>query len=84
MFTASNLPSLPSGRTYQLWVLVAGKSGPVPISAGLLQPDANGRVSAIFNTPPDIPKPVAMAVTLEPEGGVPSPTGDKYLVGVAN
>ena len=42
------------------------------------------RVSAIFNTPPDIPKPVAMAVTLEPEGGVPSPTGDKYLVGVAN
>jgi hypothetical protein len=25
-----------------------------------------------------------MAVTLEPEGGVPSPTGDKYLVGLAN
>jgi hypothetical protein len=25
-----------------------------------------------------------MAVTLEPEAGVPSPTGDKYLVGLAN
>jgi len=84
VFTASNLPSLPSGRTYQLWVLVAGQSGPVAISAGLMKPDANGRVSAIFNTPPDLPKPVAMAVTLEPEGGVPSPTGDKYLVGLAN
>jgi anti-sigma-K factor RskA len=84
VFTASNLPSLPSGRTYQLWVLVAGPAGPVPISAGLMKPDANGRVSAIFNTPPDIPKPIAMAVTLEPEGGVPSPTGDKYLIGAAN
>ena len=31
----------------------------------------------------DLPKPVAMAVTLEPEGGVPAPTGDKYLVGAA-
>jgi hypothetical protein len=38
----------------------------------------------IFNTPPDLPKPVAMAVTLEPDGGVPAPTGDKYLVGLAS
>ena len=50
----------------------------------LMKPDANGRVSAIFETPQDLPKPVAMAVTLEPEGGVPAPTGDKYLVGLAN
>ena len=36
----------------------------------------------MFNTPQDIPQPVAMAVTIEPAGGVPAPTGDKYLVGV--
>jgi hypothetical protein len=38
-------------------------------------------VSQIFNTPPDIPQPVAMAVTIEPAGGVLAPTGDKYLIG---
>jgi len=81
VFTASNLPPPPPGRAYQLWVLTAQ---PAPISAGMLTLDANGRVNARFDTPPDLPRPVAMAVTLEPEGGVPSPTGDKYLVGLAN
>ena len=80
VFTASNLPPPPPGRAYQLWVLTAQ---PAPISAGMLTLDANGGVNARFDTPPDLPRPVAMAVTLEPEGGVPSPTGDKYLVGLA-
>jgi anti-sigma-K factor RskA len=77
VFNASNLPPLPAGRTYQLWVVTAQ----APISAGLLTPDTQGSVSEVFNTPPDIPQPVAMAVTIEPAGGVPAPTGDKYLVG---
>jgi anti-sigma-K factor RskA len=81
VFTASNLPAPPPGRAYQLWVLTAQ---PAPISAGMLKLDANGRTTAMIDTPQDIPKPVAMAVTLEPEAGVPSPTGDKYLVGLAN
>ena len=81
VFTASNLPPPPAGRAYQLWVLT---SQPAPISAGMLTLDANGGVNARFDTPPDLPRPVAMAVTLEPEGGVPSPTGDKYLVGLAH
>lgn len=81
VFTASNLPAPPPGRAYQLWVLTAD---PAPISAGMLTRDADGRVNARFDTPPDLPRPVAMAVTLEPEGGVPSPTGDKYLVGLAH
>ncbi len=81
VFTASNLPAPPAGRVYQLWVLSAQ---PAPISAGLVTPDANGLVNAMFRTPTDIPAPVAMAVTLEPAGGVPSPTGDKFLVGVAH
>ena len=81
VFTASNLPAPPPGRAYQLWVLTAQ---PAPISAGMLTLDASGRVNVTIPTPRDIPTPVAMAVTLEPEGGVPAPTGDKYLVGVAN
>ena len=81
MFTASNLPAPPPGRAYQLWVLTAQ---PAPISAGMLVVDASGRVTARFDTPLDLPRPVAMAVTLEPEGGVPAPTGEKYLVGLAS
>jgi len=81
VFTASNLPPLPAGRVYQLWVL---SSQPAPMSAGLLKPDFAGNITATIATPPDMPQPVAMAVTLEPDGGVPAPTGDKYLVGLAN
>jgi len=78
---ASNLPPLPAGRIYQLWVLT---KEPAPMSAGLLQPDRDGRASMTVVTPVDMPAPVAMAVTIEPAGGVAAPTGDKYLVGVAN
>jgi hypothetical protein len=77
VFTASNLPPLPAGKTYQLWV-VTGKG---PLSAGLLTPDAQGSANETFSTPPDIPQPVAMAVTIEPAGGSPGPSGDRYLVG---
>ena len=78
LFAASNLPPLPEGRIYQLWVV----TDRAPISAGLLTPDAQGSVNATLRTAPDIPQPVAMAVTIEPAGGVPAPTGDRYLVGI--
>jgi anti-sigma-K factor RskA len=77
VFTASNLPATPAGRVYQVWVVTAR----APVSAGLLRPDASGDDIRVFKTPPDISAPVAVAVTLEPEGGVPAPTGDRYLLG---
>lgn len=77
VFTASNLPPLPAGRVYQVWVVTAQ----APISAGLLTPDPGGAGQSFFSTPPDIPPPAAVAVSIEPEGGVPAPTGDIYLVG---
>ncbi len=78
VFAASALPPLPADRTYQVWVLVDARP---PVSAGLLHPDREGNTTVHFTTPPDIPAPVAVAVTLEPAGGVPQPTGDKVLVG---
>ncbi|MBI2834529.1 MAG: anti-sigma factor [Acidobacteria bacterium] len=78
VFTATDLPPLPAGKVYQLWVVTRQ----APISAGLLTPDTAGQITAVIETPPDLPSPIAMAVTLEPAGGVPAPTGDKYLVGV--
>jgi anti-sigma-K factor RskA len=77
VFSASNLPALPAGKVYQVWVVTAQD----PVSAGLLVPDPSGGGTTYYMTSPDIGAPVAVAVTLEPAGGVPAPTGDKYLVG---
>jgi anti-sigma-K factor RskA len=77
VFNTANLPPAPEGRVYQVWVVTAQ----APVSAGLLTPDATGRASVVFETPADIAPPIAIAVTLEPAGGVPAPTGDKYLIG---
>ena len=79
VLTGSNLPALPAGRTYQLWFVTPQ----APVSAGLLKPDEAGRLTMVLNTPADIPAPAALAVTIEPEGGSPGPTGAKYLVGLA-
>jgi anti-sigma-K factor RskA len=77
VFSAANLPALPAGKVYQVWVVTAQ----APVSAGLLVPDVSGGGTAYYMTPQDIGAPVAVAVTLEPAGGVPVPTGDRYLVG---
>jgi anti-sigma-K factor RskA len=79
LLAASNLPALPPGRTYQLWVL----SGKLPaISDGwIFKTDASGSVTTMFATPATLPAPTAMAVSIEPDGGSPGPTGAIYLVG---
>jgi anti-sigma-K factor RskA len=75
LFTANALPSLPASQVYQLWIVTA--SG--PLSAGLLSPDAEGR--ALIVSPPTSVTPTTFAVTVEPAGGVPAPTGAFALVG---
>jgi anti-sigma-K factor RskA len=80
VFTATNLPPLPAGRVYQVWVVT---TDPNPISAGLLAPDASGSGVGVFMTPPDIAQPTAVAVTMSPAGGVAAPIGDRYLIGLA-
>lgn len=80
VLTASDLPPLRAGRTYQLWLVTAQ----APVSAGLFDIDNAGRVTQTFSTAPDVARPVAIAVTEEPVGGVPAPTGDKYLVGMTH
>jgi anti-sigma-K factor RskA len=77
VFATSNLPAPPAGKVYQVWVVTAQ----APISAGLVTPDQAGGGMTYFDTPPDIPAPTAVAVTLEPAGGVPAPTGQFFLVG---
>ncbi len=82
VFSAANLPPLRPNRTYQLWFLTG--AGGAPVSAGLLEPDASGRVVASFETPPALTASNGFAVSEEPDGGVPQPTGELYLAGTGD
>ncbi len=73
-----NLPPLQPGRTYQVWLLTAG----MPVSAGLLAPDAAGRSTIVYSVPPGDVAPTGIALSEEPAGGVPQPTGQLVLVGL--
>lgn len=75
-FTATNLPPLDAGRVYQLWFVTAG----APVSAALVTPDAAGRVETVMPSPAGV-EPTAFALTVEPAGGSPGPTGAMLLVG---
>jgi anti-sigma factor RsiW len=79
LLATSNLPALPPGRTYQLWV-ISGKMPPISDN-WTFKIDASGGVTTMFATPSTLPPPTAMAVSIEPDGGVPAPTGALYLVG---
>jgi anti-sigma-K factor RskA len=69
----------PAGKSYQLWLVPASGA---PVNAGLV--DANQQNGAVVThlAPGLVAK--AFAVTLEPQGGVPQPTGPKVLVGAAS
>jgi anti-sigma-K factor RskA len=77
-FAADQLPALPADKVYQLWVVPQNAA---PVSAGLLAPDASGHASLFFPMPPEVTAPQALAVTVEPAGGVPAPTGSPVLLG---
>jgi anti-sigma-K factor RskA len=68
----AGLPPAPPGKTYELWTI----AGPAPKPAGLFNVDQDGR--AVHRVPAESDVKV-FAVTLEPEGGVPAPTGPIVL-----
>jgi len=61
---ASSLPSLSSGKTYQLWANADGKA----VSLGVLGKDP---AVSVFRFEPQMSQ---LMLTAEPSGGVPSPT----------
>jgi anti-sigma-K factor RskA len=82
VFYGFNLPALPRDRTYQLW-LIRGRA-PAIVSGGLFTPDAHGTGWISFNETVLIPDITALAVTDEPLGGSPLPTGHKFLIGTSS
>ena len=77
VFSASRLPPAGAGKTYQLWLLT--RSGPV--TAGLITPDAAGRVT--FTTHDALTgqsRVTGALVTLESAGGASQPSADRVLI----
>lgn len=79
VLVADNLPTLAAGKTYQLWVVTKQ----APVSIGIFTVAADGSITGTMPISAEASlNPVAVAVTIEPAGGVPSPTGPKVLVGL--
>jgi anti-sigma-K factor RskA len=75
-FHAVNLPPPPAGKAYHLWVLLDK-----PVGLGTLATDAAGTGWATVRRLPSLPPNAKIAVSLEPAGGRPQPTGEGLLVG---
>lgn len=78
VLVATGLPTPPAGKAYQLWA-IAGTNAPV--SAGVFNVDASGTGSLAVHPLPGVSTVSAFAVTLEPAGGLPAPSGEMYLLG---
>lgn len=65
-------PAAP-GKTYQMWAIRDG----APVSIGLMQPDADGRVHAVVDF--DAVAADTLAITIEPAGGSAQPTSAPVL-----
>lgn len=78
VFVATGLPVPPEGKAYQLWA-IAGSNAPV--SAGVFSVNASGTGSLSVRPLPGVAAVNAFAVTLEPAGGLPAPSGEMYLLG---
>jgi hypothetical protein len=76
-FYGHHMPPAPAGKTYQIWLLTPTQK----ISAGTFTPaaDSSVEVHATYALPHDALKGVA--VSEEPTGGVPQPTGRIVIIG---
>jgi anti-sigma-K factor RskA len=71
---AENMPPVPEGKTYQIWVI----KGDTPQPSGLFEPKGDS-IAAVVEKP--VEGADAVAVTVEPEGGSKKPTTEPMLVG---
>ena len=81
LFVASNLEPLGSYKVYELWLIPANGQAPVP--AGTFHPDVRGNASVVLPQLPSGLVAKAFGITVEPEGGSPTPTMPIVLSGAA-
>lgn len=71
------LPQEPTDKDYQLWAIIAGK----PVSAGVFSVGVDGSAVIPLLDIGREPQVATFAITLEPAGGMPQPTGQMVLMG---
>ena len=70
-----NLPESPAGTTYQLWAI-----HDKPVSIGIFNMDTGKTAHLLVKRVPNFADAKTFAVSLEPSGGLPQPTGPIYLL----
>jgi anti-sigma-K factor RskA len=75
---AHDFPAPAQGRTYQLWLITRDNQR---ISAGTFAPDPSGNAVVSAQYPLAADALQMIAVTEEPAGGVPQPTGEIVIAG---
>ena len=70
-----NLPECPTGSTYQLWAI-----NDKTVSIGTFHMDSGETAHLLVSRVPEFSKTTKFAVSLEPSGGHPAPTGLIYLI----
>lgn len=73
---SAHLPECPRGTAYQLWAIDQR-----PVSVGTFHMDAGETSHLLVKRLPEFAKAKKFAVSLEPAGGRPQPTGPIYLIG---
>lgn len=76
MLMAKGLPPAPQGKEYQLWYIVGTKP---PMPGKSFATDATGQGTLTDQMPNEAMDSAVFAITLEPTGGLPAPTGEIYL-----
>ncbi|MFY0696449.1 MAG: anti-sigma factor [Balneola sp.] len=78
LLQVANMPAVPTAKEYQLWFVINNQ----PFSAGVFAVNDPERDN--FFKIQELSQSAsqgAFAITLEPEGGSPQPTGDMYMLG---
>jgi anti-sigma-K factor RskA len=78
VFYAANMPRLSPDKTYELWIIPTVGS---PVAAGTFDPDPKGNGEVLLPPLPHGVAAKALAVTVEPAGGLAKPSSTPILVG---
>lgn len=77
MLIAGNLPAVPAGKTYEMWIVPKGGA---PKPAGLFSVDERGNAIHFSEQSVDIAATGAVAISVEPETGSAAPTTTPIVV----
>ena len=78
MFMASNLPPVPNGMAYELWIIPAKGA---PMAAGVFKPDEHGNAMMMDHPMPAGVEARAFCLTVEKEEGSDKPTSPIVIMG---